>query len=184
MTLSYHLGYLVTILVHPTRRQSFAGKLHSTFRNIWDLVICATSETLSYVGWDEWMDGMVVIGESLCLRLIQNQFFTWRPAFLAHCAGFWFGRVYLWILGDYLSLSWSLRVSFARFYWKINHICTFSLDKWPLQIMGDQQVRTFLFPLVTDITKMETYIKAEQVDEKTPGGFSLNVRIVFTPLFL
>ena len=39
MTLSYHLGYLETILVHPTRRQSFAGKLDSTFYNIWDLVI-------------------------------------------------------------------------------------------------------------------------------------------------
>ena len=34
MTLTYHLSYLETILVHPTRRQSFAGKLHSTLRNI------------------------------------------------------------------------------------------------------------------------------------------------------
>ena len=34
-----HLGYLETILVHPTRRQSFAGKSDSTFYNIWDLVI-------------------------------------------------------------------------------------------------------------------------------------------------
>ena len=39
MTLSYHLGYLETILVHPTRRQSFAGKTDSTFYNIRDLVI-------------------------------------------------------------------------------------------------------------------------------------------------
>ena len=39
MTLSYHLGYLETILVRSTRRQSFAGKTDSTFYNIWDLVI-------------------------------------------------------------------------------------------------------------------------------------------------
>ena len=39
MTLTYHLSYLETILVHPTRRQSFAGKLHSTFRNIWAFVV-------------------------------------------------------------------------------------------------------------------------------------------------
>ena len=29
-----NLSYLETILLHPTRRQSFAGKLHSTLRNI------------------------------------------------------------------------------------------------------------------------------------------------------
>ena len=39
MTLSFHLGYLKTILVHHVRRQSFAGKSDSTFYNIWDLVI-------------------------------------------------------------------------------------------------------------------------------------------------
>ena len=38
MTLSYHLGCVETIFVHPTRRQNYAGKLHSTFYNIWDLV--------------------------------------------------------------------------------------------------------------------------------------------------
>ena len=43
MTLSYHLGYLKTILVHLTRRQSFAGKSDWTFCNIWDCVICAMS---------------------------------------------------------------------------------------------------------------------------------------------
>ena len=42
-TLSYHLGYLETILVHPMRRQSFAGKSDSTFYNIWNLVIWNTS---------------------------------------------------------------------------------------------------------------------------------------------
>ena len=39
MTLSYHLGYLETILVHLTRRQGFAGKTDLTFFNIWDLVM-------------------------------------------------------------------------------------------------------------------------------------------------
>ena len=39
MTLSYRLGYLETILVHPKTRQGFAGKTNSTFYNIWDLVI-------------------------------------------------------------------------------------------------------------------------------------------------
>ena len=34
-----NLIYLETILVHPTRRQNFAGKLDSTFHNIWDLVL-------------------------------------------------------------------------------------------------------------------------------------------------
>ena len=34
------MSYLEPILVHPVRRQNFAGKLHSTFHNIWDLVIC------------------------------------------------------------------------------------------------------------------------------------------------
>ena len=34
-----NLGYLETILVLPTRRQNFAGKLHLVLRNIWDLVI-------------------------------------------------------------------------------------------------------------------------------------------------
>ena len=32
-------SYQETTLVHPTRRQSFAGKMDSTFYNIWDLVI-------------------------------------------------------------------------------------------------------------------------------------------------
>ena len=36
----FNLGYLETISVHPTRHQSFAGKLHMVLRNIWDLVIC------------------------------------------------------------------------------------------------------------------------------------------------
>ena len=30
-----NLSYLETILMHPTRRQSFAGKLHRHLRNIW-----------------------------------------------------------------------------------------------------------------------------------------------------
>ena len=34
-----NLGYLENILVHPMRRQNFAGKLQSTLRNIWDLVV-------------------------------------------------------------------------------------------------------------------------------------------------
>ena len=34
-----NLTYLETVLVHPTRRQSFAGKSDSTFYNIWDFVI-------------------------------------------------------------------------------------------------------------------------------------------------
>ena len=34
-----NLSYLETNLVLPTRRQNFAGKLDSTFYNIWDLVI-------------------------------------------------------------------------------------------------------------------------------------------------
>ena len=34
MTLSYHLGYLENILVHPTRRQSLAGKADLTIYNI------------------------------------------------------------------------------------------------------------------------------------------------------
>ena len=34
-----NLGYLKTILVHPMRRQSFAGKSDSNFYNIWDLAI-------------------------------------------------------------------------------------------------------------------------------------------------
>ena len=37
MTLSYNLAYQEIILVHPTRRQIFAGKPYSTFWNIWDL---------------------------------------------------------------------------------------------------------------------------------------------------
>ena len=36
-----NFGYLETILVHPTRRQTFAGKLQWILRNIWDLVIYA-----------------------------------------------------------------------------------------------------------------------------------------------
>ena len=38
-------------LRHPTRHQSFAGKLHSTFRNIWDLVIptyCLLKEVIFF----------------------------------------------------------------------------------------------------------------------------------------
>ena len=40
MALSYNLGYQDSILVHPTRRQIFAGKPYSTFPNIWEWVIC------------------------------------------------------------------------------------------------------------------------------------------------
>ena len=39
MNHSYHLGYLETILVRPTRPQNFGGKLHSTFYNICDFVL-------------------------------------------------------------------------------------------------------------------------------------------------
>ena len=39
MTLSYNLAYQEIILVHPTRRQIFAGKPYSTFWNIWEWVI-------------------------------------------------------------------------------------------------------------------------------------------------
>ena len=39
MTLSYDLAYQEIILVHPTRRQIFAGKPYSTFCNIRDLLI-------------------------------------------------------------------------------------------------------------------------------------------------
>ena len=39
MALSYNLGYQESILVHPTRRQIFAGKPYSTFPNIWQWVI-------------------------------------------------------------------------------------------------------------------------------------------------
>ena len=53
MTLSYHLGYLETILVHPTRRQSFAGKSDSTFYNIWDLVVIGYDEKQSIDIGDE-----------------------------------------------------------------------------------------------------------------------------------
>ena len=34
-----HLGYLKTILLHPTRHQTFAGKLHLVLCNILDLVL-------------------------------------------------------------------------------------------------------------------------------------------------
>ena len=51
MTLNYHLGYLETILVHPTRRQSFSGKSDSTFYNIWNLVIWNTSVFLYQLFW-------------------------------------------------------------------------------------------------------------------------------------
>ena len=39
MTLSYNLAYQEIILVHPTRRQIFSGKLNSTLWNIWDLIV-------------------------------------------------------------------------------------------------------------------------------------------------
>ena len=39
MALSYNLGYQESILVHPTRRQIFAGKPYSTFPNIWQWVV-------------------------------------------------------------------------------------------------------------------------------------------------
>ena len=39
MALSYNLGYQEIILVHPTRRQIFAGKPYSTFWNIWEWVV-------------------------------------------------------------------------------------------------------------------------------------------------
>ena len=60
MTLSYHLGHLVTILVKPTRRQRLAGKLHSTFYNIWDLVISPIGvgnivrSLLPHLTWNVW----------------------------------------------------------------------------------------------------------------------------------
>ena len=38
MTLSYNLAHQETILVHPTRRQIFAGKPYPTFYNIWVLL--------------------------------------------------------------------------------------------------------------------------------------------------
>ena len=44
MALSYNLGYQESISVHPTRRQIFAGKTDSTFPNIWQWVVCASSE--------------------------------------------------------------------------------------------------------------------------------------------
>ena len=34
MTLSYNLAYQETMLMHPTRREIFAGKTDSTFNNI------------------------------------------------------------------------------------------------------------------------------------------------------
>ena len=34
-----NFSYQETILVHPTRRQSFAGKFDSTFYKIWNLII-------------------------------------------------------------------------------------------------------------------------------------------------
>ena len=39
MTLSYDLAYQEIILVHPTRRQIFAGRPYSTFWNVWEGVI-------------------------------------------------------------------------------------------------------------------------------------------------
>ena len=39
-----NFGYLETIVVHPTRRQNFAGKLHMVLRNIWDPVISQRSK--------------------------------------------------------------------------------------------------------------------------------------------
>ena len=39
MALSYNLAYQEIILVHPTKRQIFAGKTDSTFWNIWQWVI-------------------------------------------------------------------------------------------------------------------------------------------------
>ena len=48
MSLSYHLGCLETILVHPTWRENFAGKLHSTFYNIWDLVVSILHKECSF----------------------------------------------------------------------------------------------------------------------------------------
>ena len=48
MTLSYHLGCLETILVHPTWRENFAGKLHSNFYNIWDLVVSILHKECSF----------------------------------------------------------------------------------------------------------------------------------------
>ena len=39
MALNYNLGYQVSISVHPTGRQIFAGKPYSTFPNIWHPLI-------------------------------------------------------------------------------------------------------------------------------------------------
>ena len=57
--LSVNLSYLETILVHPTRRQSFAGKLHSTLRNIWDFVIF--NHVLISKGEENWFGAYVYI---------------------------------------------------------------------------------------------------------------------------
>ena len=40
MHLRLNMKFLGAILVHPVRRQNFAGKLHIRFYNIWDCVIC------------------------------------------------------------------------------------------------------------------------------------------------
>ena len=54
MTLSYKLAYQETILVHPTRRQIFAGKPDSAVYNIWDLLIYGLqwSPILSNSNWN------------------------------------------------------------------------------------------------------------------------------------
>ena len=51
MTLSYNLAYQEIILVHPTRRQIFAGKSVSTFWNIWEWVIFRIDNQKKLIHW-------------------------------------------------------------------------------------------------------------------------------------
>ena len=41
-----NFSYQETILVHPTRRQSFVGKSESTFYNMWDLILWGEEITI------------------------------------------------------------------------------------------------------------------------------------------
>ena len=75
-----------TILVHPTRRQSFAGKSDSTFYNIWHLVVIGYDEKQSIdIGGSKYILSMEMTNtmatwhyKRKAARQIGRQFYWWE----------------------------------------------------------------------------------------------------------
>ena len=123
MTLSYNLAYQEIILVHPTRRQIFAGKPYW----VWHTLLFGTSETFSYtiVHTHHNFQSSLLGGQSNEAKISNVVLHSilvndgWNKAInhLQNIICFWLSNVWVSLISDFFTDPSTIKIIIAEFLW-------------------------------------------------------------------